>query len=129
TWTAAGYWVLLALLAVAALLSRHPAMLIARLPTAALAMGLITAAAGMCLALLYQGPGLARAVVIASLCAAGAGAGWLHHNRRGIAASDGAGADDLEALTRDLLLGRMTVGMVHDLAQPLNVIVMAAGNL
>ena len=129
TWTAAGYWVLLALLAVAALLSRHPAMLFPRLPTAALAMGLIAAAAGMCLALLYQGPWLAPAVVIASLCAAGAGAGWLYHSRRGIAVSDGAEADDLEALTRDLLLGRMTVGMVHDLAQPLNVIVMAAGNL
>lgn len=129
TWTAAGYWVLLALLAVAALLPRRRAMPFPRLPTAALALCLIVAVAGMCLALLYRGPWLAPAVVIASLCAAGAGAGGLHRSRRGIAVSDGAGTDDLEALTRDLLLGRMTVGMVHDLAQPLNVLVMAAGNL
>ena len=31
--------------------------------------------------------------------------------------------------TRDLLLGRVTSGMLHDLAQPLNVISMANGNL
>ncbi len=129
TWTAAGYWVLLALLAVAALLPRRLAMLFPRLPSGALAMCLVAAVAGMCLALLYQGPWLAPAVAIASLCAVGVGAGWPHQSGRGVAISDGAGADNLEALTRDLLLGRMTVGMVHDLAQPLNVIVMAAGNL
>jgi len=39
------------------------------------------------------------------------------------------GDDGLGAVTRDLLLGRVTSGMLHDLAQPLNVISMANGNM
>jgi signal transduction histidine kinase len=39
------------------------------------------------------------------------------------------GDDGLAAVTRDLLLGRVTSGMLHDLAQPLNVISMANGNM
>lgn len=39
------------------------------------------------------------------------------------------GKDGLLPVTRDLLLGRITSGMLHDLAQPLNVISMANGNL
>ncbi len=39
------------------------------------------------------------------------------------------GDDGLVGVTRDLLLGRITSGMLHDLAQPLNVISMANGNL
>jgi signal transduction histidine kinase len=39
------------------------------------------------------------------------------------------GDDGLVVVTRDLLLGRVTSGMLHDLAQPLNVISMANGNM
>ncbi|MBO9580465.1 MAG: hypothetical protein J7498_06200 [Sphingobium sp.] len=39
------------------------------------------------------------------------------------------GENGLETLTRNLLLGRITSGMLHDLAQPLNVTSMANGNL
>jgi signal transduction histidine kinase len=39
------------------------------------------------------------------------------------------GDEGLIAVTRDLLLGRVTSGMLHDLAQPLNVISMANGNM
>ena len=39
------------------------------------------------------------------------------------------GDEGLVAVTRDLLLGRVTSGMLHDLAQPLNVISMANGNM
>ena len=39
------------------------------------------------------------------------------------------GEEGLVPVTRDLLLGRVTSGMLHDLAQPLNVISMANGNM
>lgn len=39
------------------------------------------------------------------------------------------GDEGLATVTRDLLLGRVTSGMLHDLAQPLNVISMANGNM
>lgn len=39
------------------------------------------------------------------------------------------GEEGLVAVTRDLLLGRVTSGMLHDMAQPLNVISMANGNM
>jgi signal transduction histidine kinase len=39
------------------------------------------------------------------------------------------GDGGLAVVTRDLLLGRVTSGMLHDLAQPLNVISMANGNM
>lgn len=36
---------------------------------------------------------------------------------------------NIHKVTRDLLLGRITTGMIHDLAQPINVVSMANGNL
>ncbi len=45
--------------------------------------------------------------------------------RRGAAWSQA----NMRTVTRDLLLGRITTGMIHDLAQPINVVSMANGNL
>lgn len=76
-------------------------------------------------------PGIAgqAAIIIASLCAAIVGAGIARHlavvDARLLAWGDGG----LVEVTRDLMLGRITSGMLHDLAQPLNVISMANANM
>lgn len=69
------------------------------------------------------------ASVIASLCAFYLGAGAARHLAMVDARLLAWGEEGLFAVTRDLLLGRVTSGMLHDLAQPLNVISMANGNL
>ncbi|MFC0204670.1 sensor histidine kinase [Novosphingobium soli] len=67
--------------------------------------------------------------IVACLCAMFIGAGIARHlamiDARLLAWGDGG----MVQVTRDLLLGRITSGMLHDLAQPLNVISMANGNM
>jgi predicted MFS family arabinose efflux permease len=57
------------------------------------------------------------------------GCGLARHLAMGDARLLSWGEDGLVPVTRDLLLGRVTSGMLHDLAQPLNVISMANGNM
>lgn len=57
------------------------------------------------------------------------GCGLARHLAMGDARLLSWGEDGLVPVTRDLLLGRIASGMLHDLAQPLNVISMANGNL
>ncbi|WP_395397129.1 hypothetical protein WBP07_31140 [Novosphingobium sp. BL-8A] len=57
------------------------------------------------------------------------GCGLARHLAMGDARLLTWGEHGLVPVTRDLLLGRITSGMLHDLAQPLNVISMANGNL
>jgi len=68
-------------------------------------------------------------IVPACFCAALLGAGLTRYLAFADARILAWGEDGLETTTRDLLLGRITSGMLHDLAQPLNVISMANGNL
>ncbi len=87
-------------------------------------------------------------LVVTTPCACGMflGGGWLpaipgmfgafylginiaRHMARADARLLAWGEHDLDGVTRDLLLGRVTSGMLHDLAQPLNVISMANGNM
>ncbi|HEX7751652.1 MAG TPA: hypothetical protein VF440_04560 [Novosphingobium sp.] len=77
-------------------------------------------------------PGRAAAVLAGSACAVLIGAvliGAGLAQRLAKADAPNVGGDLLGESARDLLLGRITGGMLHDLAQPLNVISMANGNL
>lgn len=88
------------------------------------------------------------ALVITTPCACGMFLGWgpvatvlgmsgafylginiARHMARADARLLAWGDGGLVVVTRDLLLGRVTSGMLHDLAQPLNVISMANGNM
>jgi len=86
----------------------------------------LTATCSICLILLYP-TWIATALAMASCFYMG---GTV---TRSIAKIDARllswGDEGLVAVTRDLLLGRVTSGMLHDLAQPLNVISMANGNM
>lgn len=71
----------------------------------------------------------AAITIIGMPLAAYLGAGLARHLAVGDARLLSWGDDGLVPVTRDLLLGRVTSGMLHDLAQPLNVISMANGNM
>ncbi|WP_404476309.1 hypothetical protein [Novosphingobium sp. BL-52-GroH] len=123
------FWADIVLVAAAALFPRRwaPALLQASRWSWLLAMVM----GSLSLSLYFILPGLAAsvAVIVASLCAAFVGAGIARHlavvDARLLAWGDGG----LVEVTRDLLLGRITSGMLHDLAQPLNVISMANANM
>lgn len=69
------------------------------------------------------------ATALGSICAAYLGAGLARHLAMSDARLLSRDEEGLVAVTRDLLLGRITDGMLHNLAQPLNVISMANGNI
>jgi signal transduction histidine kinase len=124
------YWMLMAELAVAAV---TPARFVSALLQAprwswVFAITLGAAAVGL-MALVPIAIVLAISVAIASLCACYLGAGLARHLAMADARLLVWGDDGLVAVTRDLLLGRITSGMLHDMAQPLNVISMANGNM
>lgn len=73
-------------------------------------------------------PGDALAMLIclpAAVCGLAMGALLDASAQRGGAWSQA----NMRTVARDLLLGRITTGMIHDLAQPINVVSMANGNL
>lgn len=123
------YWIDLVLMVAAAVFPRRlaPALLQASRWSWLLAM--IIGSVGLSLHFLFRGPAAEFAVAIGALCAAFIGAGITRHlavvDARLLAWGDGG----LSEVTRDLLLGRITSGMLHDLAQPLNVISMANANM
>lgn len=123
------YWTDLLLLAAAAIIPRRFAPALLRAPR--WSWPTVMALGAMCLfGYMFVGP-LPGAIlaVIACFCAAFIGAGIARHlavvDARLLAWGDGG----LVEVTRDLLLGRITSGMLHDLAQPLNVISMANANM
>ncbi|MDE8650523.1 hypothetical protein [Novosphingobium album (ex Liu et al. 2023)] len=125
-----GYWSQMALMVGAALLSPRFAPALLHVPQWAWALVAMLGTASFCLSLAGPaGVGMAAATVFGSLCAACLGAGLARHLAMADARLLAWGEDGLAAVTRDLLLGRITSGMLHDLAQPLNVIAMANGNL
>lgn len=92
-------------------------------------LAMVVASFGLGFHFVFHGFAAQAAVTIASLCAALVGAGIARHlavvDARLLAWGDGG----LVEVTRDLMLGRITSGMLHDLAQPLNVISMANANM
>lgn len=123
------YWTDLGLMVAAAVFPRRlaPALLQASRWSWLLAM--IIGSAAFSLHFLLSGRVIHVSIAIAAICAAFIGAGITRHlavvDARLLAWGDGG----LAEVTRDLLLGRITSGMLHDLAQPLNVISMANANM
>ncbi|HUD27955.1 MAG TPA: hypothetical protein VMQ93_03725 [Novosphingobium sp.] len=123
------YWSDFVLVSAAAVFPRRlaPALLQASRWSWLLAM--LIGSAALSLHFVASGPLAGVMQVIASICAAFIGAGITRHlavvDARLLAWGDGG----LAQVTRDLLLGRITSGMLHDLAQPLNVISMANANM
>lgn len=128
------HWSLAAILAsVAVLRERSAAAILDELPQGAWIAAMVLAA--LCIALTATSVAIsatATAVLAGSACAVLIGARLT----QALAATDmlrpdgsNADIDRVGEVARDLLLGRITGGMLHDLAQPLNVISMANGNL
>lgn len=127
--TSSIFWTDLLLLCGAAFLPRAFATALLRVPRWSWPAAMATGA--LCLFLNFlAGPILGPALgIVAALCAAFIGAGIARHlamvDARLLAWGDGG----MVEVTRDLLLGRIASGMLHDLAQPLNVISMANANM
>ncbi|EZP79668.1 hypothetical protein QUC32_04650 [Novosphingobium resinovorum] len=127
--TSSMFWIDLVLLCGTALLPRHFTTMLLRVPRWSWPAAMTTGA--LCLFLYFlAGPIVGPILgIVASLCAAFIGAGIARHlamvDARLLAWGDGGMAE----VTRDLLLGRIASGMLHDLAQPLNVISMANANM
>lgn len=124
-----GYWTLLLMMTAAGLVTLHTMPAFLSVPRWAWSLCILAGTASICVALLASGLAAEFAVIVGCICAAWIGAGLARH----LAMVDGRilawGDDGLTSVTRDLLLGRVTSGMLHDLAQPLNVIAMANGNM
>jgi signal transduction histidine kinase len=123
------YWSDLAIVIIAAVFPRRLAPALLQAPRWSWLLGMTLGTAGLCLHFLLPGIAGQAAIVVASLCAAFIGAGIARH----VAVVDARllawGDRGMVEVTRDLLLGRITSGMLHDLAQPLNVISMANANM
>lgn len=123
------YWTDLVLITIAALFPHRLAPALLQAPRWSWPLAMIAGSATLSATTLLPAPAACAAVVIAALCAAFIGAGIARHlaavDARLLAWGDGG----MVQVTRDLLLGRITSGMLHDLAQPLNVISMANGNM
>ncbi|HWJ71504.1 MAG TPA: hypothetical protein VNS79_15780 [Sphingobium sp.] len=117
------------LLAGSLFLSPHALSLLIRVPRPVWPLSILIGTSCLVAALLIPGPAAAFLVIPVDLCAALLGAGLARYLALANARILTWGEDGLEATTRNLLLGRITSGMLHDLAQPLNVISMANGNL
>ena len=123
------FWAPVLLMAAAILLPPRPLSMLIRVPRLLWPICLLIGT--ICLAIAMFRPGLPESLFIipACLCAALLGAGLTRHLALADARVLAWGEHGLETITRDLLLGRITSGMLHDLSQPLNVISMANGNL
>lgn len=123
------YWANITLIVLAASIPRRLAPALLQLPRWAWLVALVLGSGLILLGFLQGGIIKDCTAVAACLCAALIGAGITRHlavtDARLLAWGDGG----LVPVTRDLLLGRITSGMLHDLAQPLNVISMANGNM
>lgn len=120
------YWLVVGEAALTALAPRQWASRMLTLPRWSWQLLVMLAAASICAMLLDYG---AAPTALSELTCFYLGANVT----RQMAMSDARllvwGDEGLVAVTRDLLLGRITSGMLHDLAQPLNVISMANGNM
>ncbi|EQB09863.1 sensor histidine kinase [Novosphingobium lindaniclasticum] len=128
------YWTTLAMVAGAGFLPRSIVTVLLRAPRWTWVLALLLATSSFCCILLIANPSIpdplaTAAVFTGSLSAAFLGAGLARHLAMVDARLLAWGEDGLVPVTRDLLLGRVTAGMLHDLAQPLNVISMANGNM
>jgi signal transduction histidine kinase len=120
------YWLVLAQATIPAFASRPSTWRILDAPRWTWQALVIVEAAGICAMLLGYGPIPTTVALLASFYL---GANITRHVAMTNARLLVWGDEGLVAVTRDLLLGRVTSGMLHDLAQPLNVISMANGNL
>jgi len=123
------YWVLIALLLVASVAPMRAAPSLLRVAPSTWAACFLLYAASICGVRLGTGALADYFVFQGCLCGALMGAGLTRHLAMVDARIVAWGEEGLTAVTRDLLLGRVTSGMLHDLSQPLNVISMANGNL
>lgn len=120
-----GFFLMLAQIIAAAIVSRQVISALLHAPRWSWVVAMVLGTAAVCALPTALS---AFATILASLCAFYLGAGASRH----LAMVDTLFAWEEEGLfpvTRDLLLGRIASGMLHDLAQPLNVISMANGNL
>lgn len=120
------FWTILALMLLTSVASRRVRSALNRLPRSSWQLVLIVTTPCACGMLMGGGwlatiPGMLGAFYL--------GINIARHMARADARLLAWGDDSLSTVTRDLLLGRVTSGMLHDLAQPLNVISMANGNL
>ncbi|MGH6745744.1 hypothetical protein [Novosphingobium sp.] len=127
--TAPAYWTTLGMVAAAGFFPRSLVTVLLRAPRWTWVLALLVAMASFCATLIAPGLPTTVAVFTGSLSAAFLGAGLARHLAMVDARLLAWGEDGLVPVTRDLLLGRVTAGMLHDLAQPLNVISMANGNM
>ncbi|MBO9601084.1 MAG: hypothetical protein J7496_01115 [Novosphingobium sp.] len=127
--TANGYWGLIATLLIAAAMPLRAASSLLRIAPATWAVCLVLGAASIAGLAVETGVPADFLLFAGCLCGALLGAGLTRHLAMVDARILAWGDYGLEAVTRDLLLGRITSGMLHDLSQPLNVISMANGNL
>lgn len=127
--TSLAFWCYLGLSLSAGMLPRRMIPVLLRQPNATWQGLMIAVTIAVCCTTLARGWVVDAAAVVGVLCSALLGAGLARH----LAMLDARllvwGEQGLVSVTRDLLLGRVTSGMLHDLAQPLNVISMANGNL
>lgn len=127
--TSLPYWVCLVLSVAAAALPRSVAPALLQAPRWSWPGALILGSIALSARFTFAGFVDDAMMVIACLTATFIGAGITRH----LAAVDAKllawGEGGMVQVTRDLLLGRITSGMLHDLAQPLNVISMANGNM
>ena len=126
----AGFWSAIVLMAGAALIPSRAIYFLMRLSKRITLLCLIMSTLCLCGALLVPVERVAALlIVLANLCAVLLGVILTRYLAFANARILGWDAQGLEAIVRNLLLGRITSGMLHDLAQPLNVISMANGNL
>lgn len=127
--TSTAYWLdLLIVLATAAIPRRFaPALLQASRWSWLAAM--VSGSIALSLYFALPSPFEHAALALACICSAFIGAGITRHLAVVDARLLAWGDRGLAEVTRDLLLGRITSGMLHDLAQPLNVISMANANM
>ncbi len=127
--TSLALWVLALIMTSVILLPARWLSMLVRVPRLLWPLLIAGGTAFLCAALAWPAWPTVLFIIPACLCAALLGAGLTRHLALADARILAWGEQGLETTTRDLLLGRITSGMLHDLAQPLNVISMANGNL
>lgn len=127
--TSVAAWALAILMMLAGIASARRVPQLLRLPSWTWGASMVVAA-GCIAATVHSAPIVANvATGLAALCTAYLGAGLSRHLAMADARLLSWDEEGLVPITRDLLLGRITDGMLHNLAQPLNVISMANGNI
>ncbi len=124
-----GYWLLIGLMLGACVFPIRATPSLLRVSPLTWASCMVLAAASIQGSLLGTGHLSHFFTILGCLCGALLGAGLTRHLAMMDARILTWGEEGLGSVTRDLLLGRITSGMLHDLSQPLNVIAMANGNM